>query len=297
MNPYVSNPDDIPPTDNYADVPFYGRYFPRQDDFRVDLQHANSQSVAALQYWTSVIDRCDESVRIYPADEGGRDVFALGSVIIKSSHLHNPSNSQRTEIDYSYADANEIQAIAIAKNILKDVRVPDIYFAGKINGRQVLVQERLPGVSLTVAWPYLSKDQMEAFKQQARTILRQLHVVKPTDGRRARSHVVEDPNILSNGRIHTLEGDILFSNANTDPDMSFMHNDFTESNCIVNNGKITGLVDWEMAGFFGWNTAGEVHRRIRTPQREHFVNANLSEEKLQEIMFWNDLYDEGMPEA
>lgn len=138
---------------------------------------------------------------------------------------------------------------------------------------------------------------MEAFKQQARTILRQLHVVKPTDGRRARSHVVEDPNILSNGRIHTLEGDILFSNANTDPDMSFMHNDFTESNCIVNNGKITGLVDWEMAGFFGWNTAGEVHRRIRTPQREHFVNANLSEEKLQEIMFWNDLYDEGMPEA
>lgn len=132
MNPYVSNPDDIPPTDNYADVPFYGRYFPRQDDFRVDLQHANSQSVAALQYWTSVIDRCDESVRIYPADEGGRDVFALGSVIIKSSHLHNPSNSQRTEIDYSYADANEIQAIAIAKNILKDVRVPDIYFAGKV---------------------------------------------------------------------------------------------------------------------------------------------------------------------
>jgi hypothetical protein len=149
---------------------------------------------------------------------------------------------------------------------------------------------------LTVAWPYLSQDQKEAFKQQARTILRQLHAVKPTDGRRPRSHVVEDPNILSNGRIHALEGDILFSNANTDPDMSFMHNDFTESNCIVDNGKITGLVDWEMAGFFGWNAAGEVHRRIRTPQREHFVNANLSEERLQEIMFWNDLYD-GVPEV
>ena len=103
-----------------------------QDDFHVDLQHANSQSVAALQYWASVVDRCDESVRIYLADEGGRDVFALGSVIIKSSHLHNPSNSQRIEIDYSYADANEIQAFAIAKNILKDVRVPEIYFAGKI---------------------------------------------------------------------------------------------------------------------------------------------------------------------
>jgi hypothetical protein len=51
-----------------------------------------------------------------------------------------------------------------------------------------------------------------------------------------------------------------------------------------------------MAGFFGWKTAGEVHRRIRTPQREHFANASLSEESLQDIMFWNDLYDDGMPE-
>jgi hypothetical protein len=69
------------------------------------------------------------------------------------------------------------------------------------------------------------------------------------------------------------------------------------SNCIVDNGKITGLIDWEMAGFFGWNTAGEVHRRIRAPQREHFVNANLTEERLQEIMFWNDLYDDAKSET
>lgn len=75
-----------------------------------------------------------------------------------------------------------------------------------------------------------------------------------------------------------------------------MHNDFTGSNCIVENDRIVGVIDWEMAGFFGWKTAGEVHRRIRTPQREHFVNANLSEARLQEIMSWNDLYDDGMPE-
>jgi hypothetical protein len=51
-----------------------------------------------------------------------------------------------------------------------------------------------------------------------------------------------------------------------------------------------------MAGFFGCKTAGEVHPRIRTPQREHFVNANLGEEQLQDMMFWNDLYDDGVPE-
>lgn len=75
-----------------------------------------------------------------------------------------------------------------------------------------------------------------------------------------------------------------------------MHNDLTESNCIVNDGRIVGLIDWEMAGFFGWKAAGEVHRRIRTPQREHFVDANLSEEKLQDMMFWKDLYDKDAPE-
>jgi hypothetical protein len=73
-----------------------------------------------------------------------------------------------------------------------------------------------------------------------------------------------------------------------------MHNDFSTSNCIVDDDKIVGLVDWEMAGFFGWRTAGEIHSRIRTPQREHFVNAGLSEEMLRDMMWWNDLYDDGM---
>ncbi|RHZ48892.1 uncharacterized protein CDV56_106136 [Aspergillus thermomutatus] len=291
MNPYVTEPEHIPSTDLYADVPLYGRYRLKPGGFRVNPEHVGSQSSHSMQYWESVVGLCDESVRIYPANEGGRDVFALGSVIVKSSHLH-----ETREIDYSFADANEVRAITIAKDILGDIRVPEIYFAGKIHDRQVLIQERLPGVALSVAWPYLSQSEKQSFKEQARLILRQLHTVKPIDRCQVRSHVVRDPYILSNGRINPLEGAILFSDTNTDLDMSFMHSDFTQSNCIVDNGKIVGLIDWEMAGFFGWKTAGEVHRRIRTPQREHFANASLSEESLQDIMFWNDLYDDGMPD-
>ncbi|KAJ5633469.1 hypothetical protein N7490_009808 [Penicillium lividum] len=59
-----------------------------------------------------------------------------------------------------------------------------------------------------------------------------------------------------------LEGEILFAATNHDLDMSFLQNDFTESDCIVDNGIIMWLVDWKMASFFGWKTAGEVHRRI-----------------------------------
>ncbi|KAJ5110867.1 hypothetical protein N7532_001402 [Penicillium argentinense] len=294
MNPYETDPDKIPTTDLYADVPFYGRYCPKPDDFRVDLQHVNSETTESLKYWASVVSLCTEELRIYPADKGGRDVFALGSVVVKSSHLH--ACEGETEIDFSYADANEIRAIALAKSVLKDVKVPEIYFSGKINGRQVLAQERLPGVGLSVAWPYLHRAQKNSYKEQARKVLHQLHTIKPTEKLQTRVHVVPDPSILSNGRINRLEADILFSDTGCDPDMSFMHNDFTQSNCIVDNDRIVGLIDWEMAGFFGWKIAGEVHRRIRTPQREHFVNANLREEQLQDMMFWSDLYDEGIPE-
>jgi hypothetical protein len=59
----------------YADVPFYGRYYPKHDDFRVDFQHVNSQTEDSLRYWASVVTLCTEEIRIYPADEGGRDVF------------------------------------------------------------------------------------------------------------------------------------------------------------------------------------------------------------------------------
>lgn len=79
----------------------------------------------------------------------------------------------------------------------------------------------------------------------------QLHTIKPTEKLEACCHIVPDPNILTNGRINPLEGDIMFS-ANENPDMSFMHNDFTQSNCIVNNDMIVGLIDWEMSGFIGW---------------------------------------------
>lgn len=154
----------------------------------------------------------------------------------------------------------------------------------------MLIQERLPGVCRNVALPYLSEVQKISFKLQAREILRQLHAIKAPSNRETRDHIVPDPNILISGRLNPREAHILFS-ANVDQDMSFMHNDFTPSNCIVNDDKIVGLIDWEMAGYLGWKTAGEIHRKIRSPRREQYVHANLDEGELEDMMWWNDLYD------
>lgn len=113
----------IPITDMYADMSFYGI----TPITPINPRYANLQSPDAMQFWNSVLRLCSESVRIWPADEGGCDVFALGSIIVKSSHLH-----YSLKIDYTYADVNDIHIIATVKWTLKDIRLPDIYFAGKI---------------------------------------------------------------------------------------------------------------------------------------------------------------------
>ncbi|KAJ5382878.1 hypothetical protein N7517_000789 [Penicillium concentricum] len=158
---------------------------------------------------------------MYPGGETGeRELFAVGSIIVKSSPMREIAECK--EIGYAYADANEVQA---------------------------------------------------------REILRQLHDITPVDKYQIRSHFVSDPDILTNGRIQPLERDILFSDMNHDPGMNFMHNDLTMSNLIVDDDKIVGLIDWEMAGLFGWRTAGEVHRKVRP----------------HEDPFWKDLYEGDVP--
>lgn len=154
----------------------------------------------------------------------------------------------------------------------------------------MLVQERIPGVGLNIAWQYITKEQKHSFKQQARQVLRQLSQIKPPAECPSRSYAVPDPDPVSHRGIQDVEHAIIFSPNNEDADRCFMHNDFTLSNCIVDDDEIVALVDWEMAGFFGWKTAGEVHVRIRTPRRESFAALNLPEEFLQDILFWNDLY-------
>ncbi|KAJ3565087.1 hypothetical protein NPX13_g7621 [Xylaria arbuscula] len=292
MNPYEADPAKIPSNDRYSDVPLYGRYLPALDDFQPDSEHIRSVSEESLKYWASVLDLCNTSNRIYEGLEGARDVFAVGGVIIKSSHLHPRLEGRRASRDFSYADANEEKATALARAVLGDVRVPIIYFASKINGRDVLVQERIAGVGLNIAWQYLSTAQKGAFKEEARGILRRLSDVKPpSSSTTIRSYIVDDADPKAHRGIQELEYDLIFSKDNRDPDLSLMHNDFSLSNCIVNYDKIVGLVDWEMAGYFGLKTAAEVHVKIRTPRRESFAALNLPEDVLEDILFWNDLYE------
>jgi hypothetical protein len=132
MDPYEANPGKILETDRYADVPLYGRYLPQPDDFIPEEKHILSTTPESLPFWKWVLQRCGESVRIYENTDGGRDVFALGSVIVKSSLLKERLEGRRADRDFSYADANEIEATNLARTVLGDVKVPRIYFASEV---------------------------------------------------------------------------------------------------------------------------------------------------------------------
>ena len=120
-----------------------------------------------------------------------------------------------TSRDYSYADANEVKATERARTLLGDIKVPTIYFASKIHGRYVLVQERIPGVGLNIAWQYISTEQKQNFKDQAREILRKLSKAEPPDSSTTRSYIVEDPDPKTHRGIQELEYNFIFSEDKT----------------------------------------------------------------------------------
>ncbi|KAI9827432.1 MAG: hypothetical protein M1819_006973 [Sarea resinae] len=286
MNPYEADPAKVPDTDRYHDVPLYGRYLQRDDDFKPDPKYLNSTTPEAFEYWKGVLQMCDTTTRLYDVPDAGRDVFAVGSIIIKSDHLRARPDSK----DYALVDANEMQAIACVREVLTGIQTPQIYFAGKIHGQDVLIQSRIPGVILEVAWDYLSSEQKASFKGQSRQLLLQMNAIKSPFSKP--SYVEPDNDPVKHRHLRDLEYRLLFgpSESGLDEDLGLMHNDFNPSNIIVRDDRIVGVIDWEMAGYFGWDRAGKVHSLARVPKKEDFSQLDLSDDFLSNLVYWNDLY-------
>jgi COMPASS component SPP1 len=140
MNPYEADPAKIPAPDLYADVPLFGRYSPREDDLQPNAKYFMSTSPESVEYWSSVLDLCDASTRMVEGLEGGREVFALGSIVVKSSHITRDQQGRRSRRDHSFGDVNEVAASSLAREAIPDIRIPRIYFAGKVS---LLLQKRI----------------------------------------------------------------------------------------------------------------------------------------------------------
>jgi hypothetical protein len=131
MTPYEADPAKIPPEDTYTREPLYGRYLPKDDDIRPNVKYIRSKTPEALDYWASILRYCNPSIRLHESIEGRRDVFALGGMIIKSSHLNGLTNISVGR-NFFYDDMNEVEAIRLMNESLPHIKVPEIYFNGKV---------------------------------------------------------------------------------------------------------------------------------------------------------------------
>lgn len=149
------------------------RYLPQPMDFIPDPKHINSSTPESITYRNSVLSRGTLENRIYETETGERGLFALGSVLIKSGHLEGDERREHALADANEVAANALTGPALAKLAIEALQIDfankvaatdphalyemNVMIVKKIQGRSsVLVQERISGVGLGVAWQYLS---------------------------------------------------------------------------------------------------------------------------------------------
>ncbi|KAJ5093363.1 hypothetical protein N7456_009224 [Penicillium angulare] len=279
-SPYETNPDNIAHDDPFlAQSALYGRYTPHPDDFTPHYQHWYQSDPDANAYWQGVAEKfCtpDQSLK----NTGPREGFAAGSVIIWVDR--EPADGEATE-RFSCLNANELSAARKVEEALRDigVAVPVIHFCGTIEGRNVTVESRIPGVSLDVAWRYLSPKQIETFKNQTRQILRLLSSIDPASNEP--TYVCRGLDSQTPFPDDEKERSMLFAEKTAKENLCLTHNDLVPAHIVVKGGRIVGVTSWRQSGYFGFERAKEVHRLLR--------NADSAIKKSGKDATWADLYD------
>lgn len=284
-NPYETDPKHIPHDDPFlAQSAQYGRYAPHPDDFSPPYKHWYQSDPTTNAFWQEVARKfCtpDHSLNVSSA----REAFAAGSVIIRVDR----ESAEGTAAErYSCANANELSAARKVEESFKQigVSVPVIYFCGTIEGRNVTVESRIPGVSLDVAWRYLSAEQIDVFKNQCRQIIHNLSTIDPSSNEP--SYVCRGLNSQSPPPGQEQERSILFSEKDPEEELSLTHNDLVPSNIIVRNDRIVGIAGWRSCGYFGSARAKKVHRSLREFRFPLHQGANGT----ADYASWMDLYDD-----
>jgi COMPASS component SPP1 len=292
MNPYEADPTRVPKKDPYLSrSPHYGRYVPRADDFvpRSTGWHSAAQSDDdSAAYWKEIVDRHCTPQNSLNAAGSSQKVYSVGKVIVRMDHGRSDEEGPAIEKYAAALNANELTASRKAEEALKDlqVAVPTILFCGMIDGNNVVVETRIPGVSLEVAWNYLSESLKQDFKRQCQRVLQRLATVDEFP--LAPSYMCRDLNTIAQPDVPDVERDILFAPREGDEELCFVHNDMVRPNIIVDDDRVVGILGWRQSGFFGHDRAQRIHRLLRIPERSHIF---ASGERSTHDQAWADLYD------
>lgn len=283
-SPYETNPSLLPKDDPYlARSAHYGRYGPRNDDFKPTYDRWYQSEPDAVSYWEGIVRKfCTEENSLNVPNS--REAFAAGGVIIR---VDRESVDGEAAERYSCINANELSSSRKAEDALKEigVAVPVILFCGTIEGKNVTVESRIPGVSLEVAWRYLTAEQINTLKRQCRHLIQRLGSVDSTS--HGPSYVCSGLNSQRQPAVQKREAEILFGDNSNNQNLCMVHNDMVRPNIIVRDDCVVGITGWRQSGFFGYERAKKVHQEFRIPEPT-FISSGGDE--IGEPP-WADLYD------
>ncbi|KFY04302.1 hypothetical protein O988_00877 [Pseudogymnoascus sp. VKM F-3808] len=222
-----------------------GKYPP---EFQAQLQKPNSTILSQIR--GRIVELCDDNTVI----KSGSDI-----------------------------QTDEINALRVAREL--QLPVPEVYEAHPlpIMGASIHMSY-IPGETLEVAWPTMSPDQKQGIALQLRAIVDKMRSLSSDDNafRSCGGGMIRDMRsyttyaggpFLDEQSFNDFVMDIakstpkviregLRARLRCDHRVVLTHGDLTPRNIIVQDNKITGLIDWEIAGWFPeyWEYVKFFHR-------------------------------------
>ncbi|KAF5128414.1 hypothetical protein E5D57_009353 [Metarhizium anisopliae] len=258
---------------------------------------------AACSWTTERQDSCgyQSNVKIFYA-VGDRATWEVGSQRIVKDRSSHPPNSE----------AENLRFVRVNTTIPVPVVVDD----WNDRGRHFLITERIPGTPLSEVWPSLSESDKDGYAKQTVEYLRQLRTLCSTRIQSINEQPVysaflfRDGYGIPHGPLTSDEHlwdemakglknapqdlqDLLRRRMPSAQPYTFTHGDLTSKNIIVQNGSVTGVIDWESSGYFpAWwefvSTAivdSEDDRSWKERLREHMENWD------EGLQFWRCYYN------
>ncbi|KAJ8523317.1 hypothetical protein ONZ45_g147 [Pleurotus djamor] len=211
---------------------------------------------------------------------------------------------------------SEAAALSYLASSAPAIPVPRLRYAfrDERTGVTYIVMDKIDGRPLSETWDQSSKEEKDGLLAQLKTIFGQLRTLKkPTDlGIADNAVCAADGGKLHDHRIWNATGD-----KGMDPEVKaevdklielyeaseakrretvFTHGDISLSNILVKDGKVVGIVDWEMSGWYPcyWEyTTAMITHYIRGWREEigTFLDEWPKETQMDDL--WRKLYCDG----
>ncbi|MCJ1444186.1 MAG: hypothetical protein MMC23_004687 [Stictis urceolatum] len=189
-----------------------------------------------------------------------RGVWSIGSKLILKERSSKGANFEAANVEF----IKEKTTIPVQTIIEAWSEDEDRYF---------LLARRVPGTTMCEAWPFLSEDDRERIAKQTADYLAQLRNLQspmieslggkpvydaflfPGDYENPSGPLGSDKalwNKIASSIAHIPEKAQQYLKSRMPPAQpyTFSHRDLTDVNIMVDNGNLSGIIDWEAAGYY-----------------------------------------------